>query len=336
MLHLLFLLASLALVALEQVLLLRLLPKIWGWRVRQGLQLVALGMPLVVIIIFTITMLPTVLTPEYYQKLNLISKLELLFGVLGIGLLIIPILLTLLSNLVRLAWLYFETFKQTWAAPRGMNDLVNRDQPIGKGPLKIRLWNSARPFAFNLPGFFLKKGVIVISTGLISELEENELQAVIWHEQSHLVRHDFWTNWFGTWWATGFFYMPAARPLLELLKKDQELACDEKVARFGGTRLALALAEALLKVWEKLLVVTQKETMTSKKGFQAPGLATENLQTLTEQRVTRLIEFSKPDSTAFFNGKTTLFSKPFLALVSSQLLGAALTWLIHLLCPDLG
>lgn len=334
MVHVLFLVASLATVTLEQVLLLKLLPKIRGWRLRQGLQIMGLAMPPLVMVLFSLTMLPAILTPENDHTTNHTSHRDWLVGVAGFSLLTFPVVVSLVSNLFRLGWLYLQTFRNTWTAPAGMEDLINRN--MSQRPLKIRLWHSARPFAFNLPGPFLSQGVIVLSTGLVGELERVELQAVVWHEQAHLVRRDFWTIWFGTWWAAAYFYLPAARALVELVKEDQELACDEKVATFGGTSVALALADALLKVWEKLLTFAQLSGKIGAKGFQAPGLASDNTQTLTEQRVNRLIEFSSSSPAEFLIGKATFFSKPFLDLTLSLAIWSVCTWIIHLLCPELG
>lgn len=334
MVHVLFLVISFALVALEQILLLKLLPKIRGWRLRQGLQIMALGMPLAVMVLFSVTMSPAVLFPEYDHNINHNSHREWLIGVVGFSLLAVPIGVSLLSNLFRLGWLYLRTFRNTWTAPAGMETLAN--PTMGQRPLKIRLWHSTRPFAFNLPGFFFNQGIVVLSTGLVGELENDELRAVVWHEQAHLSRRDFWLTWFATWSAAAFFYMPAARTLVEVLKEDQELACDEMVASFGGTSAALALADALLKVWEKLLAFAQLSGKTNTRGFQAPGLASDNTPTLTEQRVNRLIDFSNSSPAEFFRVKATFFSKPFLAFTFSLTVWSICTWIIHLLCPELG
>lgn len=341
MVHVLFLAASLLTVALEQVLLLKLLPKIRGWRLRQGLQVMALGMPLAVMALFSLTMSPAVLFPDYdHDHNNKGAHQEWLLGVAAFSLLAIPVVVALGSNLVRLGWLYLRTFRHTWSAPAGMEALVNRDMSRSRSrrPFKIRLWYSTRPFAFNLPGSFGCQGIIVLSTGLVGGLEKEELQAVIWHEQAHLVRRDFWTIWFATWSAAAFFYMPTARALVELVKEDQELACDEKVATFGGTSVALSLADALLKVWETLLTFARLsgKSGTKEKGFEAPGLASGNIPTLTEQRVNRLIEFSSTSPAEFLRAKTSFFSKPFLAFTFSLGIWSLCTWIIHLLCPELG
>ncbi|MBN9390873.1 MAG: M56 family metallopeptidase [Chloroflexi bacterium] len=335
MVHVLFLITSLATVALEQILLIKLLPNIKGWWFRQGLQIMALAMPMLVMFLFSLTMSPSVFFPEYDHNTDHNSHREWLLGVAGFTLLTVPIGVTFGANLVRLVWLYLRTFRNTWAAPPGMETLAS--QTMGRRGLKVRLWHSSQPFAYNLPGLPFCKGYVILSTGLVGDLSNTELKAVIWHEQAHLIRRDFWINWFATWSAAAFFYLPGGRALVELIKKDQELACDEKVARFGGINGALALADALLKVWEKLLAISQLSPRTKvRKGFQAPGLTPENAPTLTEQRVTRLIEFSSAGPAELLFGKTPLWSKTFLALISSLVIWSASTWIIHLLCPELG
>lgn len=338
MVHVLFLVVSLATVALEQALLLKLLPKFRGWRLRQGLQIMALGMPLAVMTLFSLTMSPAVIFPDYDHDhyMSQHAHQEWLLGVVAFSILAVPVVVGLVSNLVRLGWLYWRTLRNTWSAPAGMETLINRSIGQPKRPLKIRLWHSARPFAFNLPVPFRGQGIIVLSTGLVGELGKDELKSVVWHEQAHLVRHDFWTVWFATWSAAAFFYMPTARKLVALIKEDQELACDEKVAFFGGNTIALALADALLKVWERLIAFAQLPGKTGPKGFEAPGLASDNVPTLTEQRVNRLIEFSSTTPAEFLNPKTPFLSKPFLFFTFSLGLWSAVTWIIHLLCPELG
>jgi hypothetical protein len=200
-----------------------------------------------------------------------------------------PILLTFLFNLFRLAWIYLRTQQNTWQAPAGLEALLKGSSTTAQ----VRLWPSSRAFAFNLPRLWPgSKSRVILSTGMVASLDEEELRAVLWHETAHLAHRDFWIVWLVSWWRLAFFYLPVSGRLFNLLKEDQELACDERVARQGGQSLALALADALLKVWEQTLVMTN----TSKSiGFRAPGLASQNRGEveLTEQRVNRLLDWGK-------------------------------------------
>jgi len=292
MIHLLFLLASLGLVALGQKLALLALPRLKGWAVRRCLQLLALAMPMSVLILFSLTMLPTTLTPQAAHFSDSLAHREWLLALVGLGIVITPVVISLGLSIVRLAWLYGRALRHTWEAPSGLEKLLE----TSKGrKLQIRLWYSNRSFAFNLPGLRPgAKALVILSSEMVGQLTETELQAVLWHEAAHLARRDFWVIWLAEWWRNAFFYLPLGWQFFQLLKDEQELACDDRVARSGGRGLMLALADALLKVWEETST-RRADHLSAKKvpepGFNVAELASPEQVTLTEQRVNRLIEF---------------------------------------------
>lgn len=305
MIHLLFLLASLGLVGLTQFVLVYILKQVQGWVIRRSLQLLTLALPFVTVTLFALTMLQLELASStQHSTKNEELHQEWLLATVGFGLVILPPGLALLLNVVRMGWLYRRTIRQTWQAPPGLEELTlvksnpnpNKSQKKVARP-QIRLWVSPHSFAFNLPGLMPgARPLIVLSTQMVGQLKTEELQAVLWHEVAHLARHDFWLNWLAGWWCDAFFYLPAGHRVLGMMQEEQELACDERVMLQGGSEVALALADALLVVWEETLNRHEhwaEGKGAGKIGFRVPGLASESVagMSLTEQRVDRLIEY---------------------------------------------
>ncbi len=284
MIHLLFLLASLGLVIVGQQLALVALRRLQGWNLRRWVQILALAMPFSVMVLFSLTMIPGMFVPETEHYTDHEMHREWLISIAGLAVFVTPILVALLFNSIKLIWLYRRTLGHTWEAPAGLEELIKGSFATAQ----IRLWYSPRPFAFNLPALWPgAKSIVVLSTSMLTQLDTEEIRAVLWHEGAHLAQRDFWIIWLANWWRTAFFYLPTNGPIYRLLQQEQELACDDQVAHLGGQALALALADALLKIWENMLADSRKSF-----GFRAPGLASQNkIETgLTEQRVNRLLE----------------------------------------------
>lgn len=89
---------------------------------------------------------------------------------------------------------------------------------------------------------------IIVSSGLISALDDEELEAVVLHEQSHLEHRDPLRLLAARALAAAVFYVPAARALARRHEAAVELAADEyTIVRQGH---ALALSSAMLRVLE--------------------------------------------------------------------------------------
>lgn len=287
MIHLLFLLVSLGLVIVGQNLAFSNLNRLTGWTLRRWVQILVMAMPVSILVFFSLTMVPAMLFGEAAHDTNTEIHRDWLISLAGVAVFVAPILLALIFNFIRLSWLYLRTQRNTWQAPIGLEELLKGSSAA---TARVRLWNSPRSFAFNLPGLWPgAKARIILSTGMVAELDQEELQAVLWHESAHLAHRDFYLIWLASWWRLAFFYLPVSGRIFNLLKKEQELACDERVARLGGPPLALALADALLKAWEQTLMVADTKRSF---GFIAPGLLTGRPaeENFTEQRVNRLLE----------------------------------------------
>lgn len=87
---------------------------------------------------------------------------------------------------------------------------------------------------------------IMVSTGLIEALEDDELEAVLLHEQSHLRNRDPLYLLLARALTTAFSYLPVVKVLAQRYQAAIELAADEDViARQGGS---LSLSSAMAKL----------------------------------------------------------------------------------------
>lgn len=138
----------------------------------------------------------------------------------------------------------------------------------------------ARSFTF---GF--RKPVIVLSQGLVNNLDDDELEAVLAHELAHIVRSDSFLNWLTVFLRDIMFFTPVMFWLFRDLASEKEHAADDITVALSGK--PLALAGALLKVWR----------LSPKGGWNA--IALDNFMPYAhfaagkgtlEGRVTRIIE----------------------------------------------
>jgi len=133
-------------------------------------------------------------------------------------------------------------------------------------------------------------------------------------------------------WEDAFFYLPSSWTILQVLRKGQEESCDAWVAKVRGKDTALALASALLKVWEDLL---QAEGKSVPIAPSAPGLTSEKDPSLTEQRVLSLISQTQDvRKTTGEHGSTQWGAK--LALASMAFVWLSTVGAMHLLLLPLG
>ena len=169
MIHLLFLLASLGLVIAGQQLTLVALRRIQGWNTRRWVQMLAMAMPVSVLVLFSLTLLSGILTPEINHCVDHEAHREWLISVVGFAAFVTPVLIAFIFNTVRLIWLYHRALHHTWEAPAGLAVLLKESNVFA---VQVRLWYSPRSFAFNLPPLWPgAKAVVVISTGMVGQLD---------------------------------------------------------------------------------------------------------------------------------------------------------------------
>ena len=88
---------------------------------------------------------------------------------------------------------------------------------------------------------------MLLSTWMVEQLDQRELEAVITHELAHVARRDTLVLWVGRMLRDAFWYLPTSRTAYHLLEQEKELACDDLAVTV--TQRPLAMASALTKVW---------------------------------------------------------------------------------------
>lgn len=108
-----------------------------------------------------------------------------------------------------------------------------------------RIWviEYARPAAFTMG---LWKRRIVLSSALLSVLDKQEEEAVIYHEAYHMKHYDPLKTWLLQMCAILLFYLPVLRHITSLYKTAREILADnEAILRTGSP---VGIGSALLKL----------------------------------------------------------------------------------------
>lgn len=138
---------------------------------------------------------------------------------------------------------------------RGRARAITRRRPMAPGTrLFVVRDDAADAFSFGVlragGGHFLRgEDVIVLTTGLLDLLTDDEADAVLAHEAAHVAaRDDRYVPFFRTL-SMILFFDPVLRHLRRQVGRHHEFAADAEAAR--ETRRPLSLARALLKVYLK-------------------------------------------------------------------------------------
>lgn len=90
--------------------------------------------------------------------------------------------------------------------------------------------------------------VIVLSQGLISNLDDDELETVLAHELGHIVRNDSLSNWVIVFLRDIMFFTPIIFFIFRDYASEKEKATDDFAIQL--TEKPMAFAHALIKVWK--------------------------------------------------------------------------------------
>ena len=99
---------------------------------------------------------------------------------------------------------------------------------------------------------------IVLSTGLLSVLDENELEAVIYHEQSHVANKDPLKTFLLSTLASALWYIPFIKWSHKRFKVMREVLADQDAIVKNGT--PAHIGSALLKMVKRDRVVFRVRT----------------------------------------------------------------------------
>lgn len=122
----------------------------------------------------------------------------------------------------------------------------------GGGQLEAEVWNNCYPNAF-VHGY--KTPRIVITSGLLEILDDEELEGVIAHELAHIISRDNYLNWVFIFRELTFF-SPFAQAAYNAFLQAREEAADI-VATTGSVGRSLSLAAALIKVAKRAQELVQ-------------------------------------------------------------------------------
>ena len=114
---------------------------------------------------------------------------------------------------------------------------------LGVSILRMLQSQSSVPFAYSVGG---AEGVIVVSKGLVTQLDKDEVETVLAHEIAHLKNHDGGLNTLIAVYRRVLFFDPFMRIVEGAIHSEKEFSADEVSAR--QTRKPLSLASALLKI----------------------------------------------------------------------------------------
>lgn len=90
---------------------------------------------------------------------------------------------------------------------------------------------------------------IVLSQGLISILDDDELETVLAHELGHIARNDSLSNWIIVFLRDIMFFTPLIFFIFRDYASEKEKATDDFAIKL--TEKPMAFAQALIKVWKR-------------------------------------------------------------------------------------
>lgn len=169
--------------------------------------------------------------------------------------------------------------------PADLKLALKRLADEGIAPFPILLVDRRDPAACTAG---LRQPTILLSTGLVEMLDQDELEGVLAHEMAHGRRRDNWLGWLLFGLRLSSFYNPVALLAFHQIGHDMERICDAEAGRL--TRKPVALASALLKVHQASRASTQTAPGWSRRvGRKAVALENRARRALVEDRIERLL-----------------------------------------------
>ncbi|MFB5759985.1 M56 family metallopeptidase [Paenibacillus medicaginis] len=128
------------------------------------------------------------------------------------------------------------------------------------GDLGSRIWviDYDKPAAFTMGLLFPK---IVLSSTLLSMLDQEEEAAVVYHEAYHMRHYDPLKTWLLQLCSSLLFYVPVLRHILDHYKTAREILADNEAISRTGT--PAGIGSALLKLLRNPSRGTSKPLMTA-------------------------------------------------------------------------
>ena len=291
--HSLLVILSVMLIVLVCYLTLGVVRRLDGWGTRRDLQFWVLLVPCMSLLLSGGALFHVVYQDCLFSAPTWDYLLAVMMPV-GMGLVVLG---SLLFGVVRLVLVYRFVVRGSIEAPYELQELVNRQVEqleISRPRLLVRVHN--QPMAL-ICGLW--RPTLVLSTWMLEQLDQHELESVLAHELAHVARRDSLIIWLATILRDAFFYLPTTHIAYHQLQREKELACDDLAVEL--TYYPLALASALAKVWQELV---REPTMGVAQSLAGQG-------DLFETRIERLMigtipVIQKNHSRAASLGVTTL------------------------------
>jgi Zn-dependent protease with chaperone function len=142
------------------------------------------------------------------------------------------------------------------------------------------------PLAFTCGVF---QPTILLSSWMMEQLDQQELEGVLAHELKHVARKDYLVVLLATILRDAFFYIPTSWIVYRQLQREKEIICDDLAVE--ATHRPLALASALAKVWVHATDTTDSVSMS---GAQLLAEAHPTIH----NRIQRLMSWRNPATSA--------------------------------------
>lgn len=243
--HSLVVMASLLLALLFGYAALAMLPRVNGWPERRAIQILVLAAPVLSLSVALdgvrhmagrICFLGA--PPWDYLASVAVPAAVALLALGGFG-----------FGIVRLALTSRWLTRDATAAPLHVRALAHTLAiTLGVPRPRVLLRPSDHPQALT---WGLGRPTVLLSTWMVNNLDQGELEAVLAHEIGHAARSDYAVNWLASVLRDAFFYVPTSWVAWRQLHTERETACDDLAV--AATKRPLALASALAKVWHYAL-----------------------------------------------------------------------------------
>ncbi len=112
-------------------------------------------------------------------------------------------------------------------------------------PVELRIREDEKPIAMAVSG---RRHLVIVSTGLLSALDRDEIESVVTHELMHIKNHDSRFKVFSTVISRFLFFDPFSKFFDPAVHREREYLADEMAGRTTGK--PGSLASALLKIHE--------------------------------------------------------------------------------------
>lgn len=215
-----------------------------SWDSRRSVQITGLALPVVVLGLLALALLHFLSDVCFVVAPTLDVIATETLALLGAAAVALAVLLNIGVTLI----LPVRLRSTTWEPPLWLLDAVDDLASELRAPLPVvRVSPDARPWALTAG---VVRPYLVVSSGLLSLLDREELMSVLCHELLHVRRADLLWSSLANALRDLTWFLPATRKLYGQLLLEQEMACDDQI--WGESR-RLALASALARVWQARL-----------------------------------------------------------------------------------